>query len=134
MSFEDTIAALGAEFGVPLSAEGGTASFELSAEGGGFEPVAVTLTYEPEDEMMLVSADVGEVDAEGGDEPLLRMLEANHVFAGTMGASFSMDGARARLERRIRLDAFWREGGSGILMSLFRTVQDWRRDLQLTLA
>ena len=127
MSFEDAIAALGAEFGVELLEEGGTASFELSAEGGDFEPVNVTLTYEPEDEMLLVSADAGEVDLEGGDEPLLGMLEANHMFTGTMGASFCIDGGRAKLQRRIRLDAFWREGGKCILMSLFRTGQDWRQ-------
>ena len=129
MSFEDAIAALGAEFGVELSAEDGTASFEVSSEGGDFEPVGVTLTYEPVDEMLLVSADAGEVDTDSGDEPLLRMLEANHMFTGTMGASFCIDGGRAKLQRRIRLDAFWREGGTCILMSLFKSVQAWRRQI-----
>ena len=76
MSFEDAIAALGAEFGVALSDESGTVSFEVAPEGGDFEPVNFTLTYEPDDEVMLVSADVGEVDLQGGDEALLKMLEA----------------------------------------------------------
>ena len=57
MTFEDAIAALGAEFGVALSDEDGTASFEVASGDGDFEPVNVTLTYEPEDEMLLVSAD-----------------------------------------------------------------------------
>ncbi len=127
MTFEDAIAALGAEFGVALSDEDGTASFEMASEGGDFEPVNVTLTYEPEDEMLLVSADAGAVDPESGDEPLLWMLEANHMFSGTMGASFCVDDGLAKLQRRIRLDALWREGGKTILISLFKAVQAWRQ-------
>ena len=127
MTFEDAIAALGAEFGVELSGEGGTASFEVASGDGDFEPVNVTLTYEPEDETLLVSADAGAVDLEGGDEPLLWMLEANHMFSGTAGASFCVDDGRAKLQRRIRLDVFWREGGKTILMSLFKAVQAWRQ-------
>ena len=129
MTFEDAIAALGEEFGVELSAEDGrTASFEVSSDGGDFEPVDFTFTYEPEGEMLLISADAGAVDLEGGDEPLLKMLEANHMYSGTEGASFSLDGGRAKLERLISLEAFWREGGKSILMSLFRSVQAWRQE------
>lgn len=128
MTFDDAIAALGEEFGVTLSAEDGTASFEVSSEDGDFEPVNVTIAYEPEDEMLLISADAGAVDLEGGNEKLLKMLEANHMFSGTMGASFSIDDGRAKLERRIRLDAFWREGGKALLMSLFKSVQAWREE------
>ena len=127
MTFEDAIAALGAEFGVALSDEDGTASFEVASGDGDFEPVNVTLTYEPEDETLLVSADAGAVDLEGGDEPFLWMLEANHMFSGTMGASFCVDDGHAKLQRRIRLDVFWREGGKTILMSLFKAVQAWRQ-------
>jgi len=126
MSFDDAIAALGEEFGVALSAEDGTACFEVSSDGGDFEPVDFTLTYEPEGEMLLISADAGAVDMERGEEPLLKMLEANHMFTGTVGASFCVDDGRAKLERRIRLDVFWREGGKAVLMSLFRSVQSWR--------
>lgn len=133
MTFEDAIAALGAEFGVALSDEDGTASFEVASEDGDFEPVNVTLTYEPEDETLLVSADAGAVDLEDGDEPLLRMLEANHMFTGTAGASFCLDDGRAKLQRRIRLDAFWREGGKTILMSLFKSVQAWRQQSETAL-
>ena len=130
MTFEDAIAALGAEFGVELSGEGGTAGFEVASEDGDFEPVDVTLTYEPEDDMLLVSVDVGAVDPEDGDEPLLKMLEANHMFSGTMGASFCVDDGIAKLQRRIRLDAFWREGGKAILTSLFKSVQAWRQEIK----
>jgi len=42
------------------------------------------------------------------------------------GASFCLDGSRAKLERLVSLEAFWREGGKPILMSLFRSVQAWR--------
>lgn len=128
MTFEDAIAALGEEFGVTLSAEDGTASFEVSSGDGDLEPVNVTIAYEPEDEMLLISADAGAVDLEGGDEQLLKMLEANHMFSGTIGASFSIDDGRAKLERSIRLDAFWREGGKALLMSLFKSVQAWREE------
>jgi hypothetical protein len=68
------------------------------------------------------------VDPARGEEPLLKMLEANHMFTGTAGASFCVDGGRAKLERRIRLQAFWREGGKTILMSFFKSVQAWRRE------
>ena len=129
MTFEDAIAALGEEFGVELSAEDGrTATFEMSSDGGDFEPVYFSFTYEPEGEMLLISADAGAVDLEGGDEPLLKMLEANHMYSGTEGASFSLDGGRAKLERLISLEAFCREGGKSILMSLFRSVQAWREE------
>ena len=109
-----------------LIEETGAASFEVSSDGGDFEPVNFTLTYEPENEMLLVSADAGDVDLESGDEPLLKMLEANHMYSGTEGASFCLDGSRAKLERLVSLEAFWREGGKSILMSLFRSVQAWR--------
>ena len=128
MSFEDAIAALGEEFGVELSAEDGAASFEVSSDDGDFEPVNFTLTYEPENEMLLVSADAGEVDLESGDEPLLKMLKANHMYSGTEGATFCLDGSRAKLESLISPEAFWREGGKSILMSLFRSVQAWREE------
>ena len=128
MTFEDAIAALGEEFGVELSAEDGAVGFEVSSDGGDFEPVDFTFTYEPEGEMLLISADAGAVDLEGGDEPLLKMLEANHMYSGTEGASFSLDGGRAKLERLISLVAFCREGGKSILMSLFRSVQAWREE------
>ena len=128
MSFEDAIAALGAEFGVALSTEDGTARFELSSDGGDFEPVNIALTHEPEYETLLISADVCAVDPARDEEPLLKMLEANHMFTGTTGATFCVDGGRAMLERRIRLDAFWREGGKAILMSFFKSVQAWRRE------
>jgi len=128
MTFEEAIAALGEEFGVELSAEDGKVSFEVSADGGDFGPVNFTLTYQPETEMLLVSADAGVVDLEGGDAPLLKMLEANHMYSGTEGASFSLDGEHAKLERLICLDAFWQEGGKSILMSLFRSVQAWREE------
>ena len=128
MSFEDAIAALGKEFDVELSAEDGAVGFGVSSDGGDFEPVNFTLTYEPENEMMLVSADAGEVDLESGDEPLLKMLEANHMYSGTEGATFCLDGSRAKLERLISPEAFWREGGKSILMSLFRSVQAWREE------
>jgi len=68
------------------------------------------------------------VDLEHSDTPLLKMLEANHMYSGTEGASFCLDNGRAKLERPISLDAFWREGGKSILMSLFRSVQAWREE------
>lgn len=126
MTFYDVIAALGDEFGVELSAAEGTASFEVSSEGGDFEPVNFTITHEPEHETLLVSADAGEVDYGRSDMPLLRLLEANHMFSSTMGASFCVDDGRAKLQRRIRMDNFWREGGKALLMSFFKSVQDWR--------
>ena len=70
------------------------------------------------------------MDPEGGDELLLKMLEANHMFSGTLGASFCIDDGRAKLQRRIRLDAFWREGGKTILTSLFKSVQAWRQEIK----
>lgn len=127
MTFEDSIAALGAEFGVDIQVEDGVAGFAVSSGGDDLEPVDFTLTYEPEDEALLISADAGAVDLESGEEALLKLLEANHMFAGTMGAAFCVDDGRAKLERRVSLATFWREGGKSILMSLFKSIYDWRR-------
>ena len=65
----------------------------------------------------------------GGEEALLKLLEANHMFSGTTGASFCVDGGRVKLERLVSLATFWREGGRSILMSLFKSVCDWRSQI-----
>jgi hypothetical protein len=54
------------------------------------------------------------------------MLEANHLFGGTGGASLSVEGTRAKLERRFSLAELGRGEGGSVLVPFFATVREWR--------
>ncbi len=124
MTFEDAIKSLGAEFGVDLEPEDGAVSFAIAGDDG--DSVDIVVREAEDRESADISADLGELPAAGGDALLLEMLEANHLFGGTGGASLSVDGTRAKLERRVPLTELGRGEGSRVLAPFLATAGRWR--------
>ena len=124
MTFEDAIKSLGAEFGVDLEPEDGAVSFAIAGDDG--DSVDIVVREAEDRESADISADLGELPAAGGDALLLEMLEANHLFGGTGGASLSVDGMRAKLERRVPLTELGRGEGSRVLAPFLATAGRWR--------
>ncbi len=124
MTFEDTIKSLGAEFGAELQIEDGVAAFTANDDDG--EGIDVVLRSGGDDEYADISTEVGELPSEGADEIMLKMLEANHLFGGTGGATLSVEGNRAKLERRVPLTELGRGEGAPILAQFITTARKWR--------
>jgi len=116
---------LGRELGVPLVVEDGAASFEAQPGGEGGTTVDVTITAMDDGAFADMTADLGELPAEGAESLMLRMLEANHLFAGTGGASLSVEDGRAKLERRVRLCDLGRGEGANVVLPFVATAGTW---------
>ena len=129
MTFEDALASLGKELGLPLEIENGKAGFEASFGDDGEEPVSVEISADGDDDFVVVSADLGELPSDDIESLATRMLEANHLFAGTGGSSLSMDGDRALLERRVRLDVFSRGEGANVIYPFIASAISFRHNL-----
>ncbi len=115
MTFEETMDSLGAELGFPLSVLDGKASFEASSAKGG-EPMDIEIKELLEGEIAVITADLGALPEEGAEELMRAMLEANHIFDGTGGASFSVDDGRVKLERYVRFQELGRGEGANVVM------------------
>lgn len=124
MVFEDAIKSLGKEFGVELAPEDGVAAFTVSGDGG--DSVEIVVREVEGHAAADVSADLGELPAEHLEGLLMAMLEANHLFGGTGGASLSVEGTRAKLERRFPLAELGRGEGGSVLVPFLATVREWR--------
>lgn len=131
MMFEEAMASLGDELGLPLEIEDGRAGFVASFGDGGEEPVPVEISADGDEDYAVVSADLGELPSDDVEAFATRMLEANHLFAGTGGAAFSADDGRALLERRVRLDALARGEGADIVHSFLGSALLLRRALRI---
>ena len=121
MTFEDAIASLGAEFGADLAPEEGIAAFSAAVSEGD-EPVEVVIREREGRACADLSADLGELPA----AVLWEMLEANHFFGGTGGAALSVDGTRAKLERRASFDELGRGEGARVLLPFLAMAGRWR--------
>jgi len=86
MAFEDAIASLGRDLGIDLVVEDGVAEFVAASADGG-EQIEVTISVLDDGVSALLCADLGEMPAKGSDRLMLRMLEANHLFGATGGAT-----------------------------------------------
>ena len=124
MTFEDAIRSLGAEFGVDLEPEDGAVSFAIAGDDG--DSVDIVVREAEDRESADISADLGELPAAGGEALLLEMLEANHFFGRTGGAALSVEGSRAKLERRVPLTDLGRGEGSRVLAPFLATAGRWR--------
>ena len=121
MTFEEVMESLGGELGLPLVPEDGAVAFE--AERGGD---AMSVTISDAGEFAELSADLGELPLDGREEILFRMLEANHLFEDTGGASLSAGDGRANLERRVPLFTLGRGDGVRIVAPFLETAWKWR--------
>ena len=99
MSFEDIVAVLGQAFGMELKVVQDTTVFEVASDDGSAK-VQILLQDAGERNLVLLSADLGEVPPEGRERLFQTMLEANNMFSGTVGSTLALDAASgsARLQ------------------------------------
>ena len=100
MSFEDIASVLGQAFGLELKVVQDTTVFEVVSDDGSTK-VQILLQDSGERNLVLMSADLGEVPPEGRERLFQTMLEANNMFSGTVGSTLALDAAsgNARLQR-----------------------------------
>lgn len=127
MVFEDIVAVLEREFEVELAVVQGTTVFEVAGEDGGGR-VRVLVQDESERHRVLLSADLGEPPPEGAEKLFRTMLEANHLFGGTAGATLSLDAAagRFRLQEAVPPDELANDA-QGRLVKFIETALFWSR-------
>ena len=126
MAFEDAIASLGSDLGMDLAVEDGVAEFVATSEDGG-ERIEVSISEMGDGASAALCADLGEMPDKGADELMFRMLEANHMFDATGGATLSVEDGRAKLERYVGIVAFQRGYGTNVVLPFVETARKWRR-------
>ena len=91
--------ALGNNFGLELQPDGaGACAMRID------DRVDVTLRYEPNPPSLLAYAPIGELPHEGVEGVLRGLLEANHVWDGSRGATWSLSGDEIVLSRLFPLE------------------------------
>ena len=127
MSFEDIAAVLGRAFGLELEIVHDTTVFEVESDDGGTK-VQVAIHYASERNLLLVSADLGEMPPEGREKLFQTMLEANNLFEGTSGATLALDHGtgRFRLQMYESPDALANDAKAKI-DSFIETALFWSR-------
>ena len=124
MAFEDAIASLGKELGIDLTVEDGVARFTATPESGS-KQVSVSISEMDDGVSALLCADLGEMPSEGANELMLRMLEANHLFASTGGATLSVDDGSVKLERYVGLVELQRGEGARVVAPFVEVAREW---------
>lgn len=130
MVFEDIIAVVERTLKMKLAVVEGTTAFEVSGEEGG-GPVRVIVQDESESHRVLLSADLGEPPPEGAETLFRTMLEANHLFTGTAGATLSLDAASGRFRlQKAELPDELANDVDGRFLSFIETALNWRRAIE----
>ena len=88
MTFEELISGLGSKIGVELTSDDGSCVINV-------DDMVVTLMSLPDSDRLAVYGEIGDPPPEGLEQLLSAMLEANHLFAGTAGATISRDHVEA---------------------------------------
>ena len=127
MSFEDIVTVLGQAFSLELKVVQDTTVFEVVSDDGGTK-VQILLQNTGERNLVLISADLGEVPPEGREKLFQTMLEANNMFSGTVGSTLALDAAsgRARLQRYLPGDDL-ANNVMGALEPFIETALTWSR-------
>ena len=127
MGFEDVAAVLGQAFGMELKVVQETTVFEVVSDDGGTK-VQILLQNAGERNLVLMSADLGEVPPEGREKLFQTMLEANNAFSGTAGSTLALDAASgsARLQRYMPGDDL-ANNVTGAVESFIETALLWSR-------
>ena len=127
MAFKDVVAVIEQELGTELAVVQDTTVFEVAGEEGG-PRVRILVQDEPERNVVLLSADLGDAPPEGRERLFQTMLEANNLFSGTAGATLALDAAsgRARLQMLEPPDAIANDV-EGRLVPFVETALAWAR-------
>lgn len=123
MTFEDAIAALGAELGFAIPVENGVATLEAAGAGPDAEAIVIELSEAPDVGGVLLSSMVGELSDVTSLQPL---LEANHIFAKTAGATLSIEDRHIYFEQYVPLSAIGRGEGARVVKIFAAHADDWR--------
>ena len=129
MTFEGAIGALGAELGFDLPVKEGVVWLEASSEGSGEAGISVSISEMPDAGGALLAAEVGDVAAVRDLQPL---LEANHIFAETAGATLSIEDGRIYFEQYMPLTVIGRGEGERAVKVFVANAIEWRRRLAET--
>lgn len=124
MTFEDAMSALGAELGFELAVVDGRVRIEAS--GADDDDIVVEMSDMPNAGAALLSSDIGET---GSAETLKSLLEANHLFGETAGATLSAEDGRIYFERYVPFSVIGRGEGSDAVKAFVVDACDWRRRL-----
>ena len=122
MTFEELISGLGSKIGVELTSEDGECVINV-------DDMVVTLMSLPDSDRLAVYGEIGDPPPEGLEQLLSAMLEANHLFAGTAGATISRDHETGRFhlcqhEPLAILDA---DSLAALVESFVNTLGIWRK-------
>ena len=127
--FEEAVAVLGREIGLELQVRDGVASFDATVDVEAGVSMRIDLTHLPETRRVVVSACVGELPQEGGEALCRTLLEANHLFEGTGGGTFSVDPEtqQIRFEFCGELDLIGGAEDETIMEYFLNVADSWRK-------
>ena len=122
MTFEELISGLGSKIGVELTSDDGSCVINV-------DDMVVTLMSLPDSDRLAVHGEIGDPPPEGLEQLLSAMLEANHLFAGTAGATISRDHETGRFHlcRQEPLAILNADTLAAILQSFVNTLEIWRK-------
>ena len=122
MTFEELISGLGSKIGVELTSDDGSCVINV-------DDMVVTLMSLPDSDRLAVYGEIGDPPPEGLEQLLSAMLEANHLFAGTAGATISRDHETGRFHlcRQEPLAILNADTLAAILQSFVNTLEIWRK-------
>ena len=122
MTFEELISGLGSKIGVELTSEDGECVINA-------DDMVVTLMSLPDSDRLAVHGEIGDPPPEGLEQLLSAMLEANHLFAGTAGATISRDHETGRFHlcRQEPLAILDADSLAALVESFVNTLEIWRK-------
>lgn len=127
MNFKDFIGTLAKELGADIEIDNDVCAISLgSAEG---DRIDIVLQGFDRRGVLLATADLGEAPPEGREVLYKTLLEANDLFAGTLGATLSLNPAngRVRLQRFDDMDALRAAGVRAAFTVFADTAAVWKR-------
>ncbi len=122
MTFEELISGLGSKIGVELTSDDGSCVINV-------DDMVVTLMSLPDSDRLAVHGEIGDPPPEGLEQLLSAMLEANHLFAGTAGATISRDHETGRFHlcRHEPLAILDADSLAALVESFVNTLGIWRK-------
>ena len=122
MQFDELIKGLGERLQVALTTEDGVCTL-------GIDDMTVTLMELRELDALVITGEMGEPPPQGLEKLYRVMLEANHNFTGTAGATISLDPERHvfRLCRMSQLVATDVDALVTMLERFVNTLEAWRK-------
>ena len=121
MTFEELISGFGRKIGIELTAEDETCVIKV-------DDMVVTIMSLPTCGRLAVHAEIGEPPPHGLERLLSSMLESNHLFVGTAGATISRDPETGRFHlcRQESLDVLDVDALAVLVESFVNTLEIWR--------